>query len=326
MKASFGAYVNNRAPLYVPDFTPPKLIQMAAEAEKLGFHSVWVGDSVLAKPRLEPVSLLSAISAATENVRLGTSIFQPHLRDPVWTALSWATLDLLSSGRTIMGAGMGGGPKSDMDQEALLFNVPAKERAQKMEECIVLLKKLWSEKVVSHEGKYYKLSGISMHVKPHQKPHPPVWIAAGGGGTMSLRKQSSTYNERYRRVVSIGEGWFMGPSTPEQYEDAWRSIQELCKSIGRSPDTVRRAMVAWVNVNQNREAAINEGKQMMEAYYRVKFDEQVLARTFMGTPSDCVRKIESYVERGLEHPVLVFHAKDQFAQMRAFAEHVLPSF
>ncbi|MBI4258871.1 MAG: LLM class flavin-dependent oxidoreductase [Thaumarchaeota archaeon] len=326
MKAKFGVYVNNRAPLYIPDFTPPKLIQIATEAEKLGFHSVWVGDSVLAKPRLEPMSVLSAMAAVTQHVKLGTSIFQPHLRNPVWTALSWASLDLLSSGRTILGAGMGGGPKGDMDREASLFNVPPKERAQKMEECIMLLKKLWSQEVVNHAGKYYNLSGLSMHVRPYQKPHPPVWIAAGGGGTLSLRRQPSSRTERYERVVRAGEGWFMGPSTPEEYGEAWRTIQEICKSRYRSPDTVSRALETWANVNRNMETAVNEGRQLMEAYYRVKFDEKVLDRIFMGTPGDCVKKIEEFLSHGLEYLVLVFHGKDQFAQLKLFAEEVLPSF
>ena len=103
----FGVNLNNREPLIAPDYDVPMLLDLSEAVEELGFDSVWVGDSLFSKPRYEPISLLSAISQRTSRVRLGTSCMVSSTRNPLYLALEWATLDVISGGRTILGTGMG---------------------------------------------------------------------------------------------------------------------------------------------------------------------------------------------------------------------------
>src|SRR5260370_2749901 len=103
----FGVNVNNREPLIAADYDLQMLLDLSETGEASGFDSVWVGDSLFSKPRYEPISLLSAISQRTTRVKLGTACMVSSTRNPLYLALEWATLDVISCGRTILGTGMG---------------------------------------------------------------------------------------------------------------------------------------------------------------------------------------------------------------------------
>jgi len=103
----FGVNLNNREPLIAPDYDLTALLDLSHRVEELGFDSVWVGDSLFSKPRYEAMALLSAISQRTEHVRLGTACLVSSMRNPLYLALEWATLDVISGGRTILGPCMG---------------------------------------------------------------------------------------------------------------------------------------------------------------------------------------------------------------------------
>src|SRR5205823_1508351 len=102
----FGVNLNNREPLIAPDYNVPMLLDLSELVEESGFDSVWVGDSLFSKPRYEPIALLSAISQRTSRLRLGTSCMVSSTRNPLYLALEWATLDVISGGRTILGTGL----------------------------------------------------------------------------------------------------------------------------------------------------------------------------------------------------------------------------
>jgi alkanesulfonate monooxygenase SsuD/methylene tetrahydromethanopterin reductase-like flavin-dependent oxidoreductase (luciferase family) len=103
-RLEFGINVNNREPLIAPDYDIHALLDLSRRVEELGFDSVWVGDSLFSKPRYEPLSLLSAISQRTSSAKLGTACLVTSTRNPLYLALEWATLDVISGGRTILGA------------------------------------------------------------------------------------------------------------------------------------------------------------------------------------------------------------------------------
>ncbi len=103
----FGVNLNNREPLLASDYDVHDLLDLSAAAEEAGFDSVWVGDSLFSKPRYEPLSLLAAVSQRTRKVGLGTACLVTATRNPLYLALEWATVDVISRGRTILGACMG---------------------------------------------------------------------------------------------------------------------------------------------------------------------------------------------------------------------------
>ena len=112
-----------------PEAAP--LLKLAERAEGLGYDSVWVGDSLLARPRHEPITLLSGVAGRTNRVQLGTAILIPALRNPVVMAHQVATLDQVSDGRTIIGVGIAA-DVSNVRQEFISAGVPWDKRVGRM--------------------------------------------------------------------------------------------------------------------------------------------------------------------------------------------------
>src|SRR5436305_9914076 len=119
------------------------LLDLSETVEEAGFDSVWVGDSLFSKPRYEPISLLSAISQRTSRVRLGTACMVSSTRNPLYLALEWATLDVISEGRTILGTGMGN-PEEGVRREFEALGLDYVNRGALFEEGLVVLRELWS--------------------------------------------------------------------------------------------------------------------------------------------------------------------------------------
>src|SRR3954468_23891328 len=132
-RLKFGVNLNNREPLLAPAYGLSDLLSLAERAEALGLDSVWVGDSLFSKPRWEPINLLSAISQRTSRVKLGTACMVSGTRQPLSLALEWATLDQLSSGRTIFGTGMGN-PEEGVRREYTALGMDFEKRARIFED------------------------------------------------------------------------------------------------------------------------------------------------------------------------------------------------
>ena len=114
--------------------------QMAETAERAGYDSVWVGDSITSKPRMEPLTAMAAIAARTNRVKVGTAVLLNALRHPVHLAHSAATIDNISAGRTILGLGAGRGNNQMFIDEHAAVGVPIAERAPRMEESIRVMR------------------------------------------------------------------------------------------------------------------------------------------------------------------------------------------
>src|SRR5919197_2861349 len=154
----FGLSLPNRGVLFGAT-SVDELLALSEQAEASGaFDSIWVGDSLFAKPRLESLVLLAAIAARTRRVRLGTCCLSTFpLRDPLFLAAQWAALDHVSSGRMILGACVGGSlPREKAEAEFAAFKVKLSERASRLEEGLTILRRLWTEDHVSHQGRFWE--------------------------------------------------------------------------------------------------------------------------------------------------------------------------
>src|SRR2546426_9374294 len=166
-----------------------KLIEQAVPlADKLGFwgavlpdHYMW-GENRGGDSTLETWTALTYLAARTEKIKLGTLVTPIPFRPPGILAKMVSTLDILSSGRTILGVGAGW---SQVEFEGYSEWNDAKTRVDKTEEGVRLILKLWQEKKVDFQGKYYKANGAVLEPKPVQKPHPPLLF--GGSGPQMLR-------------------------------------------------------------------------------------------------------------------------------------------
>src|ERR1700682_5180064 len=160
--------------------TVSEMVELAALADRTeGLDSVWVSDSLLAKPRPEAITLLAAMATRTERVTLGTACLASFpIRDPILLATQWATLDQLASGRTILAVCSGLVEQSGAQVEAELYGVSNAHRIGRLEEGIDVLRLLWTQNDVSYQGRHFHLDHVTVEPKPLQKPCPTIWIAA----------------------------------------------------------------------------------------------------------------------------------------------------
>ena len=192
MQAKFGLSLSNRAVLF-GWATLADLLDAAQMAEQSGyFHGVWVGDNLLSKPRAEAIVTLSAIAARTHQVKLGTICLASFpLRDPILLAIQWASLDLLSQGRTILAVCNGGsaldGPPFAHELEVM--GVKSHERVGRVVEGMTILRRLWSEARVTHQGKYYRFTDVELLPKPVQQP-VPIYMAINPREARVMRRPS----------------------------------------------------------------------------------------------------------------------------------------
>ena len=159
-KVRFGLTLSNRGVL-LGLTQPEEILEMAERAEACGaFEHVWVGDSIMAKPRMESITLMSAIAARTRRMKIGVACMASFpSRDPIVLAYQWASLDLLSNGRMVLAACMGGSvDQQDHRIEYRNMGIKGSDRALRMEENITVLRKLWTEDRVTYEGTFHRLA------------------------------------------------------------------------------------------------------------------------------------------------------------------------
>jgi alkanesulfonate monooxygenase SsuD/methylene tetrahydromethanopterin reductase-like flavin-dependent oxidoreductase (luciferase family) len=328
-KVSFGLTIPNRGPLIYPGkITPKLLLQLAEEAEELGFESVWVGDSILAKPRYESTSLLSALAARTERVKLGVACMASFpLRHPVITAYIWATLDQLSEGRTILAACMGGGSKEaggDFLSEFKNLGISYEHRAEILEENIEIIRRLWTEDAVTYDGKFYQLSAVTLEPKPAQKPHPPIWVVSN---PFAFRAPDKIIKRGLRRVARLGDGWMTTIISPEQFQQALAFIREEAANLGRQLDGFPACLYYNINITDDEERGLQESKDFLDRYYMTNFDRSFVEFwVACGSREKCLRRIEEFIEAGANVITLRATTTDQLSMVRKVAREILPSF
>lgn len=310
--------------------TVPELLDLAETAEASGaFDGLWVGDNLLAKPRLESVTLLSALAARTRRVRLGTACMASFpLRHPVVLAAQWGALDCLANGRTVLTACIGGGGSGGhiagaFDSEYDAMQIDPRERVARLEEGIQVLRVLWTQDPASFKGRFFSFNGIAVRPRPVQQPCPPVWIA--NNPWVFAAPGSGTINKQVDRVARLADGWMTVGATPEQFSGAWREILAATAGHGRDAAKMENAIYYSLNINEDRAAAYAESKRFLDEYYSSDWPEwKVNVWTGYGSPEECVAKLRDFAGAGVQTLIVRFSSYDQKAQLRRFLAEVAP--
>jgi len=324
-KTTFGLTLSNRA--LVTRGTPPKaLIDMAVAAEASGaVDAIWVGDSILSKPRLECIPLLGAIAARTSHVKLGVACMATIAqRNPMLLALQWASLDVLSGGRSWLAACMGY-PASQHPmaaKELEVMGVASKERPGRMEEMIQALRRLWTEEHASFHGKYYSFNDVNLLPKPVQLPCP-IYIA----GTPRAAQIGEPGVERaLRRIARYADGWMSNQIELSMFREHKARLRELLVEEGRDPETFKTVLYYGVCVNNDREQAFREAKAFLDAYYQKDFTRQgVEIWTACGPVGYCVASVKEFIDAGVNHVAIRPIGADLNAQFRTYLDEILPA-
>ena len=211
MKVRVGYGLGNLRPL-----AGDKLGAFAEAIERHGFDSLWLSERI-SGPAPDPLLGLTFAAARTSKIKLGTSVQVLPGRSPARVAKAWATLDVLSGGRALPAFGLG--IAQPVEQQA--FGVERAERAPIFDEALPLIRRLWEEDAVDHEGAYFHYSGMTVLPKPTKRLD--VWL--GGKAPSELR-----------RVGKLADGWLASFSSPEDCKAGRDAIEQAAAAAGRSID------------------------------------------------------------------------------------------
>lgn len=287
------------------------VIGLARRAEAMGFTSVWAGDSILAKPRFDPVTTLAAVAGVTDSVGLGTAVHLPPLRHAVGIAHRTATLDQLSGGRLLFGVGVGRG--DDVAAEYENLGLPFEQRGGRLDETLDVLAALWEGTPADYDGEFYRLDEASIGFSPVRTP--PIYVASAG-----FDPDRGFPNPIRERLVKHADGWLPIGMSPETYETALGHLRGVLEQAGRDPADVDPAYYLDVVVDEP-SAAVDRARRFYRRYYPEltgPSEEWVENRGALGTVDDVAGTIESYAEAGVETLVVRFPATNQREQLDRF--------
>ena len=312
MAITFGCSLPSRGPMASPD----ALRSLAQRAEDLNFDSVWVSDHIILprevesfypysadgvatfnaeQPYYDAIAALNFLAGCTHRVRLGTHVLILPYRNPVVTAKMLATLDVLSQGRLILGAGVGW---MEEEFQALGLDTFA-QRGAVTNEYIRLFKELWTAEQPEFHGEFYDVSGAGFLPKPVQKPHPPVWIGGHTGPAI-------------RRAAELGDGWMpigLRPPAilePEELAEKIARLKRLTVRAGRAEDTVELCFSTDITF----EPAAGMDRRMMT-----------------GRPEQIAADLRLYQDLGVVNFIFSFPADSVDGQreaMEQFSREVMP--
>jgi probable F420-dependent oxidoreductase len=312
----FGVCLPGRGPLARPDV----LVKIAERADTLRYASVFVTDHVVipvthgsvypysptgrtasdwTQGYFEPLSLMSYLAGATRHVRLGTSVLVVPYRNPVLVAKMLATLDVMSGGRVILGAGVGW----LREEFEALGSPPFDARGRVTDEFLSLMRATWTQEPVEWKGEFYRLAAVSALPKPVQKGGIPIWV---GGHTPAALKRAGV----------LGDGWHpigMRPPAhlhPGEYRDRAAEVREHARKAGRDPRGI--TFTFRVPLELKPRTAKSAGGDRVP---------------FRGTAAEVIADIRTYEDLGVSHFVFDPAPQDlrgQLATLERFADEVRP--
>ncbi|MFX0162830.1 MAG: LLM class F420-dependent oxidoreductase [Candidatus Hodarchaeota archaeon] len=297
--------------------------KIALGGEKAGYDSIWTSDHFFMDEEsidrncMEAWTLLAALAAKTEKIRLGTLVTCNSYRYPAVVAKIAATVDMISNGRLFFGFGAGW---KEIEYNAYGIPFPSlKERMDMMEEAIQIIKLLWTEPKASFEGKYYKIKDAVSAPKPVQKPMPPILIG-GDGEKRTLRMVA-----KYADYCNL---WLV-PNLEHKLE----VLKNHCKDVGRDYDEVGKSLfAAWppVFITESEEELNNyltmQSKLNNMSVEKLKeiFRENAPG-SWVGYPEEVIERFQFFIDLGFDYFQVRFHGigEDVLKASQAFAELVM---
>jgi probable F420-dependent oxidoreductase len=273
---------------------PEQVIEVIVRAEALGYHSVWGNDHITAPQYVrerypdppsfyEPLVVLAAAAGVTRRIRLATATIVLPLREPVFLAKQVATLDRFCGGRVILGVGTGAYRE---EFERLFPRLRAARRADMAEESLTILRRLFTERMVSHEGRYYAFDGLDLAPPPIQRPLP---IFVGGNHPAVVE-----------RAARHGDGWLPASVGRDTLARGVARLREAAVEVGRDPAGIAVAPQLICAIAPTHEAAVAKFRaswmyQHLRSLTASTLRDQNMARleeyNLVGAPDELIERI-----------------------------------
>ena len=283
-------------------------LQYVDTAEELGWDSVWFSDRIVgAAWRMDPIAGMAIVTGRTEKLKFGTGVLLMSMRSPVTAARELATIDLLSNGRLVLGVGVG--QESPAEYEAM--GVRKRDRGRRLDEAIVLMRRLWTEERVTYESEFVKLTDAAISVRPKQA-NVPIWIGS--------RSEAGL-----RRTGRLGDGWLPTQMTPEEVAAGIARIQEYAAEAGRQieEDHFGLQISSYIVESGSVPSHIRERYLLQR-----RSDEPPERLNLLGTQEQIMARLREYIDAGASK--FVFNpacgADEMLDQMRLQAEAIVQPF
>jgi probable F420-dependent oxidoreductase len=275
------------------------IVPAARLAEELGFSAAWVGDHLACPaPGLDAPSCLAAAAAVTERIRLGLSVMLLGLRAPAWAAKILATIDHLSSGRLVLGVGVGG----EFPAEFEAAGVPVRQRGARLDDALHVIRDLLTGEPVTYEGRTITVTAPSL--QPAMASPPPIYV--GGRGEAALK-----------RAARHGDMWLPMWLTPERVAERAQVLAELAVREGRPTPGI--ALLIGVHIDDDRARARAEAELHIRGQYRMGLDK-IEHWTLLDSVDGAVEQLEAYRQAGVDEFVFMPLGREPLTQYERLAE------
>ena len=260
------------------ELQPEAILDLVDYFEALDVDSLWVSDRIVSLAlTLEPITFLSYIAGRLRKMKFGTSTLVLPTRNPVVLAKELATLDFLSQGRLFPAFGLGGDDSKDL----LAVGVSRKERAQRADVAIVLMRRFWTEENVTFEGKFYSVQDVTIMPRPWQKNGLPIWI--GGRSQAAMR-----------RTGRLGDGWLVSSVSPAEVKAGIKTIRAYAADAGRGvPEDHYGVLIPFYFATGADNAWEIAGRSI-----RPRVDLPSTEFTAIGNPDQVRARVETYIAAG----------------------------
>ncbi len=323
---NFGITLSNRGVL-VGLTTPKALLQLADAVEACPhMDSVWCGDALFVNRRLDALTLLAAVAGRTERVLLGPACMGSFaLRNPMVLAYEWASLDVLSNGRTRMVACSGGGAGPVWEAETKAMGFKAEDRHKLMVEAMSVMRHLWTKDNEPFQGQFFNFSELTLEPKPIQSPCP-LWMATNPGRQARGATDMAGSTFALKRVGRIGDGWMTHSVTPEGFKKSWQLILDTARQEGRDSSAFDHVLYHHINVGEDAEACLADSKRFLDIYYGADYTRERLEGWLTyGPPQRCIDDLKRWKDVGCKRITFrISTMGDPMEQMKRITEAVLP--
>jgi F420-dependent oxidoreductase-like protein len=292
---------------------------IADQVESLGLDSLWRSDHFFSligqpqRPALECWTSLAALASRTKRIRFGPLVSPMTFRHPALLARMAAAVDQLSTGRLVVGLGAGW---NVAEHEAFGIGLPPlKERFDRFEEGIAVIKALWTGGPVDLDGRYYPLRGAAAYPRPLQRPAPPLLI--GGDGEVRL----------LRIVARDADEWNSHAHGPDSYRVKLAKLEEHCRAVGRDLATIRRSWMGGVLIGRDAAEVVAKGR-WMQSFLGVGSDVAPAAAAaefrrrgwIVGTPDQVASQLGAWSALGIERVMFQWYDLDDLDGLALLAE------
>jgi alkanesulfonate monooxygenase SsuD/methylene tetrahydromethanopterin reductase-like flavin-dependent oxidoreductase (luciferase family) len=323
---NFGITLSNRGVLVGLAGARDLLALADAVEASPALDSVWCGDALFVNRRLDALTLLAAVAGRTERVLIGPACMGSFaLRNPLVFAYEWASLDVLSNGRTRLVACAGGGAGPLWETESVALGIAPGERRKRMIENMRVLRHLWTRDNEPFAGEFTTFANVTLEPKPVQSPCP-IWLATNAERLSRGQADSGGSDAALGRVGTLADGWMTHSVSPEGFRRSWDFILEVGRANGRDMAGFDNVLYHHVNVNDDKDAALADSKRFLDLYYSADYGrERLEAWLTYGPPRDCIAHLQRYAASGCRRITFrISTMGDPMAQLRRLVEEVLP--